>query len=799
MYLAILSVLGVSLVAPVIQRWARGAAGWLLALLPLGFFIYFASLIGRVAGGEAIHIVSPWAPSLGVNLTFYIDGLGLLMALLVSGIGALVVIYAGSYLAGDAQIGRFYTLILLFMGSMLGVVLADNAILIFVFWELTSITSYLLIGYKHEKEDSRASALQALLVTGSGGLALLAGMILLGQMGGSLELSVLRETGSPLYQHALYLPALLLILLGAFTKSAQFPFHFWLPNAMAAPTPVSTYLHSATMVKAGIYLLARLKPLLDDAGQGNIWFYSLAIVGSITALLGAWLAWQHVDLKRILAYSTISSLGTLTLLLGFGTDISVKAAVLFLLVHALYKGALFMAAGSIEHETGTRDVTMLGGLGRLMPLTLAAVFLAVLSMSGFPPMLAFISKELLYEVTLEADVWSAGLTAVTAIVNVLLIVAAGVVLILPFFGPLPSPERSPAAAARPIHEAPLAMWLGPLLLSAVALLFGLFPGLLSSAIVAPAASSVANRPVTVSLALWHGINPMFILSLITIVAGAVLYVAHRPLRPRAQGLDTVLARFGPAQWYNWGLDGVLRFAEMQTRLLQNGYLRYYVLYIMITAVGLVGFSLLGRGWEIVWPPLMLDVAIHEVGIAIIILAAALMTVRVESRLSAVAGLGAVGYGIALLYVFFGAPDLAITQLSVETLIVILFVLVIYRLPLFSRLTSPLQRTRDVFVSFMVGALMTVLVLAATAVQRESHLTAYFAENSVELAQGRNIVNVILVDFRSLDTLVEITVLTVASIGVYALLKLRPKPIRPAEEAAPVNQETQTAVSNRESL
>lgn len=784
MYLAILSVLGVSFLAPVVQRSARGVTGWLLALLPLGFVVYFAGLIGRVAGGEAIRIVYPWVPSLGINLSFYIDGLSLLMALLVSGIGALVVIYAGGYLEGDAQIGRFYTLILLFMGSMLGLVLADNAILIFIFWELTSITSYLLIGYKHEKEDSRASALQALLVTGSGGLALLAGMIVLGQMGGSLELSALRDAGVPLHQHILYLPALLLILLGAFTKSAQFPFHFWLPNAMAAPTPVSTYLHSATMVKAGVYLLARLASLL---GGTPAWFYALVVVGAATALLGAWLAWQHVDLKRILAYSTISSLGTLIMLLGFGTDISVKAAVLFLLVHALYKGSLFMSAGSIEHETGTRDVTMLGGLGRLMPLTLAAVFLAALSMSGFPPMLGFISKELLYEVTLEAEVWSAGLTTVTVIVNVLLVAAAGVVLILPFFGPLPSPARSTAAGARPIHEAPLSMWLGPLLLSAVALLFGLFPGLLSNTLVAPAASSVANRPITVSLALWHGINPMFILSLITMVAGAVLYVAHRPLRPRAQGLDAVLARTGPAQWYAWGLAGMLRFAEALTRLLQNGYLRYYILYIVVTTTGLVSYTLLRQG-NIVWPSTVPNVFVHEVGVGIIILLAALMTVRAESRLAAVAALGVIGYSIALLYVFFGAPDLAITQLSVETLIVILFVLVIYRLPFFSRLTSRRERTRDVLISIMVGMMMTVLVLAATAVPRGSHLTAYFAENSVTLGKGRNIVNVILVDFRGLDTMVEITVLAVAAIGVYALLKLRPRHDESAADASAVSKE-----------
>lgn len=770
MYIAVLAFVGVALVAPFIQRWARGATSWLLALLPLAFTLYFASLIGRISAGEVIAVSHAWAPSLGINLSFYIDGLGLLMALLVSGIGTLVVIYAGGYLAGDAQIGRFYTLLLLFMGSMLGVVLADNGILIFVFWELTSITSYLLIGFKHNKAESRASALQALLVTGSGGLALLVGMLLLGQMGGSYELSVLRASGLALQQHSLYLPALVLILLGAFTKSAQFPFHFWLPSAMAAPTPVSAYLHSATMVKAGVYLLARLYALL---GGTDAWFYTLAIVGALTAVTGGWLAWQHTDLKRILAYSTISALGTLVMLLAFGSEVSVKAAVLFLFVHALYKGALFMSAGAIEHETGTREVTQLGGLARLMPVTLVAVLLSAMSLSGLPPVLAFIAKELVYETTWTAEFWTYGLTAVIVLANIFLVAAAGVIVIRPFFGLAPPTVTQ-------VHEAPPSLWLGSLLLSLAALPLALFPRLLSEAIINPAASSIANRPIVATLTLWHGITPMLILSLVTVVAGMALYAGHRPLRALANELDARVARIGPAQWYAWGLDGMLRFAALSTRLLQSGYLRHYVFMIVMTAVVLASYPLLAHG-PIIWPVITMDVRFHEIGIAVLILGAAFMTVRVESRLSAIAGLGAVGYGIALLYVFFGAPDLAITQFSVETLIVILFVLVTYRLPLFSRLTSQQQRIRDIIISVTVGALMTVLVLAVTAVPGESPLTSYFAENSVPLAHGRNIVNVILVDFRSLDTLVEITVLATAAIGVYALLKLRPERKQHSEE------------------
>jgi multicomponent Na+:H+ antiporter subunit A len=391
MIFAVLSGFMLAIIAPWLHRLTRGATGWLLALLPAGLAVYFASLLGSVANGEAITISRPWATGLGINLSFYVDGLSLLFALMITGIGALVIIYAGSYLAGKPQLTRFYTLVLMFMASMLGVVLAGNLITIFVFWELTSLTSFLLIGLDHDRPGARAAALQALLVTGGGGLALMAGLLLMGQIGGSLELATLLSNGNAVREHALYVPVLLLILLGAFTKSAQTPFHFWLPNAMEAPTPVSAYLHSATMVKAGVYLLARLSPLLGGTDE---WHYLVTGAGIVTMLLGALLALVQTDLKRILAYSTVSTLGALVLLLGLDTTLSVKAAMLFLLVHALYKGALFLVAGILDHETGTRDIRRLGGLARAMPITAAAAVLAALSMAGLPPMLGFINKEL---------------------------------------------------------------------------------------------------------------------------------------------------------------------------------------------------------------------------------------------------------------------------------------------------------------------------------------------------------------------------------------------------------------------
>lgn len=792
MILAVLSIFALGLVAPWLVRLARDASGWLLALLPLAITAYFATFIGRVAGGDVLRSSYRWVASLDVNFSFYLDGLGLLMALLVSGIGALVVIYAGGYMAGDKQTGRFFLLLFLFMGAMLGVVLADNVIILYVFWELTSLTSFLLIGFKHESETSRRSALQALLVTTTGGLSLLAGVVLLGLISGSWELSALLGQGDLIRAHPLYLPALALILLGAFTKSAQFPFHFWLPNAMAAPTPVSAYLHSATMVKAGVYLLARFTPIM---GGTPTWLYTLIAVGIVTALLGAWLSWQKLDLKQILAYSTISALGLLVMLLGLGTNLGYETAVLFLLVHALYKGALFMTAGAIEHETGSRNVARLGGLARLMPVTLLAVLLAALSMSGLPPLIGFISKELVYEAVLDATAGTYGLLALTLLTNVFLVTTSAIVAIRPFFGraaPLGSEAmdtkanpNGPAGSDAPItteggvwrldlsHEAPVSMWIGPLILGLMALLFGLLPALIGESIVAAAASSIAAASVRVQLALWHGFNVLLVLSIVTVAAGLGLYLVHRRLLGAVNQLDAVVARVGPAQWYEWGLGGLRHFGVGLTRVLQNGHLHFYLLFVNVTVLGLVGYTMLDQG-PILLPATVLDIRFHEVVVAVLILIAAFIAVRVESRLTAVAALGVVGLGVGLLFMLYGAPDLAMTQIAIETLTVILLVLVLYRLPGFSFYSSWPERSRDALVALVVGSLMTILVLASTAIPAESRLTIFFAENSVPLGHGRNIVNVILVDFRGMDTMVEITVLAVAAIGVYALLKLRPR-------------------------
>lgn len=755
---ALLSVISLAAVAPAAQRMAGRYTGLVLALLPAGLTVYFLSLAGSVADGEAVTFQRDWVPGLDVSISFYLDGLSLLFALLICGIGALVLVYAGGYLGGHHYAGRFHMFMLLFMTAMLGLVLADNVVTLFVFWELTSISSYLLIGFDHERAEARRAALQALLVTGAGGLALLAGLLLLAQVGSSSQLSILADRGDLVRHDTLYVPILLLVLAGAFTKSAQVPFHFWLPNAMEAPTPVSAYLHSATMVKAGIYLVARLSPVL---GGTDTWLWLVTGTGAVTMLIGAHLALQQVDLKRILAYSTVSALGMLMMLFGLGEEATIKAAVVILLGHALYKGALFLVAGAADHETGERDVTRLGGLRSAMPMTGAAAMLAGLSMAGVPPLFGFIAKESLYESVLHAP--AAGLlTAASVSASILLVAAAGNVSLRPFVG-----RR---AGRDGIHEAPIALWAPPMLLAVGGLTFGLAPVLVDSQLLTSAAEPVSGKSVTVDLSLWHGFTAALGLSAVTLGAGLAVYLGFNSYRGVGHRIAAA-SGFGADQVYDRSLDALNWLARTQTRLLQSGYLRFYILTIVAVTTALAGYTFLERG-GLDRLSTVGDLRFFEVAVVALIAGGTVLAVLTLSRLTAVAALGAVGYGVALVYLLFGAPDLAMAQILVETLLVIVFILVIYHLPRFAILSSPRARLRDAAFATAAGALMTALVLVAAGAQRDERLTEYYAENSKALGHGKNVVNVILVDFRSLDTLGEIAVLAVAGMGVFALLKLR---------------------------
>lgn len=762
MLFAILSVFVLALLAPLIHRMTGRLTGWIFAALPAAWALYFGSFLPKILSGQAQFESLVWVKTMGLSLSFYLDGLSLLFFLLIAGIGAFILIYTEGYMAGHSQKGRFFSYLLFFMGSMMGVVLASNLLALFVFWELTSISSYLLIGFNHEEEKSRAGALQALLVTGAGGVALLAGFILVGIAGGSMEMSELISQGDILRQSQLYLPILLLVLAGAFTKSAQFPFHFWLPNAMAAPTPVSAYLHSATMVKAGVYLLARMNPVL---GGTPLWQTLLTVFGAVTFLLGVYLALQKTDLKRLLAYSTVASLGLMIFLIGLGSPLAVQASMVFLLGHALYKGALFMVAGGIDHEAGSRDVLKLAGLKKVMPITLLAALLAGFSMAGLPPLFGFIAKELVYEGTLAQPLHAQLLTGVVFLGSLMMVTLALITAWEPFAG------AKVKAPGKP-HEGPVSLWLGPLVLGILSLLFGIFPAWGPQGLLVRAVSDVLGTGHAFKLVLWHGLNFTLGLSAVTFAGGFLLYALRHPMR-RFFGKIEKLSEYGPDRWYEWGLITLKKTASFQTRLLQSGYLRYYLIMVFMTTTGFVGFTLFKK-YPFTLPALGNDFYPYEITLMTLIILAALMAAFSRSRLGAMAGLGVVGFGVALVFILYGAPDLAMTQILVETLVVILLVLGFHHMPGFGFRSKKGALVRDAIVALLFGGLMTALVLAATQIHFTPTVWEYYAQNSVVEAHGRNIVNVILVDFRALDTFGEIIVLALAGLGVYSILKLKPK-------------------------
>ncbi|WP_371060063.1 hydrogen gas-evolving membrane-bound hydrogenase subunit E [Rhodosalinus sp. 5P4] len=733
----------------------NGAAGVLPILLAAGLFAVFMSTVPDVARGEVLRWQLDWVPSLGISLGILLDGLALTFALLISGIGTLVLLYSNTYLAGHAHYDRFALYLTSFMLSMLGLVLADDLITLFVFWELTTLTSYLLIGFSHEQEGARRNALQALLVTAAGGLAFLAGLILLGFAAGTTSLAQIVTQGEDLKAHALYLPILVLILIGAFTKSAQVPFHFWLPNAMAAPTPVSAFLHSATMVKAGVYVMARLHPPLSGT---DVWLWTLTIFGAVTAVYASILALRQTDLKQALAYTTLMALGTLTLFLGQESGYAMTAFATFLVVHSLYKAALFLVVGCMDKATGTREADLLGGLGRAMPVTAVAAAVAAMSMAGFPPLLGFISKELKYAGALAVASEPVLVAGSMLLSNALMMAVAGVVALRPFWSRSGEMPRTP-------REAPWQMLAGPVILAGLGALFGLQPDLLQQALVQPTVVSLTGEVGEVKpLQLWAGINMPLILSIATFALGIVLYLAHRSLR---RGLAAVFGRL-PSLDAGWDrlLDGLKALAGWQTGIIQNGQLGTYLAATFATILaGLVGTMLWAGLPEIA--PAPVPPTWQQAAIAALILAGAALAMVTNSRIAAIAGLGAVGIGVALVFILYGAPDVAITQLLVETLVVVLLAVVMLRLP---ALTPDRFRAGHAALAAGLGASVTLIVLAVLTVPFDRRLTEYFEAASWPEAFGRNIVNVILVDFRALDTFGEIAVVVIAALSAYALLR-----------------------------
>ncbi len=743
----------------VADKQLKSIYNWLF-LLPAVLFVYFISQIGML-GENGQYFTYEWVPSLGINLDFKLDGLSMLFSLLITGIGTLVYVYTASYLKGHKYLDRFYAYLSIFMASMLGLVLSDNLLSLFIFWELTSISSFFLIGFNNEDPASRKSSLVALAITGGGGFFLLVGFLLMGSISGTYSIQEMLATQEFFQNHAWYGWILFFVFMGAFTKSAQFPFHFWLPGAMKAPTPVSTYLHSATMVKAGIYLLARFTPLL---GGDPYWNYTLLIVGGFTMLFGAFHSLFRTDLKGILAYSTISALGILVFLLGLGNKYALLAAAVFILVHALYKASLFLITGIIDHETGTRDITQLRGLGKvLLPVGIAGG-LAALSSAGLPPFFGFVGKDLIYEATLSADNYMILWTGLAILTNVFLLYAGFQAGIRPFIGKLPANFDT-------VHLPHFTLWMPPLILASLGLLFGIAPSLIDQSLVQPMFTSMSGDISDTPIKLWHGFNTVLALSGLTLALGFALYFSVKPSMSLERGIAK-LEFIAPIQlaWKSNGL--LLRFARRYTGILQNGLLRNYIFTT-------IGFLILIFGYKIydgitinVDIASLTAVSLYEFIILGIMVSAIFFAVFSTSRVAAIASMGAVGFSICLFFVFLSAPDLAMTQFAIETLTVILFLLIIFRLPKYLRYSNSPTRIRDGVLAIVFGALITIVALEVLTVNVDNETSRFYAENAYVLAKGKNVVNVILVDFRGIDTLVEIVVLSIAAIGVFSLLKFR---------------------------
>lgn len=760
--LAVLAPFVAAAIAPFATKLFKHNAAWVLALVPAWIFFHFTGFLGPVSEGQSFVAAREWAPNYGINLSFYIDGLSTLFALLISGIGTFIILYAGGYLKGHPQQGRFFSFLFLFMGAMLGLVLGDNLITLFVFWELTSITSFLLIGFDHLRAASRRAAIQALVVTGGGGLLLLAGFILIISTTGEIEMSVLLQSGDILRDNPYYLPIFLLVLGGAFTKSAQFPFHFWLPNAMEAPTPVSAFLHSATMVKAGVYLLMRMHPILGDTA---LWTTVLPLFGGVTLLVGTVLAVRQTDLKLMLAYTTVASLGLLVMLVGTSWDKALEGAVLYLLAHSLFKGALFMVAGTIDHEAGTRDVTKLGGLRTAMPITFAAACLAALSMSGLPPFIGFVAKEVLYE-----GIWNAGssglaLTITALLGNALMLVIAAAVALKPFLG-------AKKDTLKHAHEGPILLYAGPVVLSITGLVAALATHATGDYFVGPTLASLAGESVQVSLHLIPTyISTPVILSSITVALGVVLFLQLDRLRALIARILSAIG-WGPDKGFDQVIAGIVALSTFITRRVQGGKMQTYMLLtfgVAALAVLLPGY--LNDGWPDM--PQMPEYRFYEWGILFIAFVGLIAVLVADTRLTAIVSLGIQGFAVALIFMMFGAPDLAFTQFMVETLSVVILALVMTRLNLQPRDHRPWG---DVVVTGViatgVGLGLALTLLAITQRPFDSRLSDFFTEYSRLIGHGRNIVNVILVDFRGIDTLGEIAVVVLAGLCVLALIRVR---------------------------
>ena len=748
-----------------------------------------ARSIPSVSNGRAFVHAFEWIPAYGVNFTIYLDGMSLLFSLLITGIGALVVLYSIFYLAQRESLSHFYVYLLMFMGAMLGLVFSDNVIALYLFWELTSISSFLLIAFWFYRNQSRYGAQKSLLITVSGGIAMLAGFLMLYTMTGSFSI---REIASSIHLHAnheLFLPALVLILLGAFSKSVQFPFHIWLPDAMEAPTPVSAYLHSATMVKAGLYLVARFTPIF---GVEPVWFWTVSIVGLVTLFWGSFSAIRQTDLKALLAYSTISQLGLIMSLLGIGSAVyaldfqpssliltsAAFAAFFHLINHSTFKGALFMVIGIIDHTVGTRDVRRLGGLMAMMPLTFTIALIGSFSMAGLPPFNGFLSKEMFFYAMNQVQAFnlfsistlSALFPILAWIASILTFVYSMIIVFQTFFG-----RYKPDEFDRPPEEASFGMLIAPAILSILIVGIFFFPNVINRHILQPILLNV-YAPLADAMefdfhiSAWHGFNLELFMTLGVVVFGAIVYKLLRHwmkiygLFPEKWSFDSL---------YHFILERGEQAARSLTNTYMTGSLRHYFAYIFLFFIAAVGGILIYTGAFSIATNQDAPITVYEWIIAVIMMIAGIAIIFATSRLTAIILNSVLGFSIAGLFVMFRAPDLALTQLVVESVTTALFLLCFYFLPPFKQEEKPARNFQwtHALISISVGLVFIFIALAVNSNPMFDTI-AHFFENADELTGSSNIVNAILGDFRAFDTMLEVVVLFLAGIGVYTLVKLK---------------------------
>lgn len=770
------------------KKFARSIhTGWLVFFIPLGLFLHLTTYIPIIASGHTIITSLAWIPSLDINITTYLDGLSLTFSLLITGIGALVVLYSIFYLNKEREaLANFYVYLLLFMGSMLGLVFSDNILVLYVFWEITSITSFLLIAYWFEREKSRYGALKSLLITVLGGLAMLAGFIMLAIMADTYSIRTMLTNISLITSHYWFIPALVLILLGAFTKSAQFPFSIWLPDAMEAPTPISAYIHCATMVKAGIYLVARLTPIF---GGSAVWFWLISGVGLITLIYGAFNAIKQMDLKALLAYSTVSQLGLIMCLLGLGSAAMYfgsgdKAnfyafagfvAIFHLVNHATFKGLLFMVVGIIDHETGTRDIRRLGGLMQLMPVSFTLMAIGAFAMAGLPPFNGFLSKEMFFTATLNItqlsafnlETWGLLFPAIAWLASIFTFVYCMILVFKTFTG-----RYQAEKIEKPAREASIGIIIAPVVLALLVIGFFFFPQELANYLIKPAWIAIfptlIDNDVNIAVTAWHGFNTELLMTIGLVILGTILYISL----PKWQKLYSL---YPPKITINHIYDKTLMGIELASRRITDsymtGYMRDYLVYIFTFFIIMGSLSLWLLGGFTLDFSTNAPLNFYEIILIIALLIAALIVPFTTSRLTAIIATCAVGFIVAAFFVLFRAPDLALTQLVVETVSTVLFLLCFYHLPKLRPEISRLSfKLVNALIAVGVGITVTFIALSAQSTRLFPSISNYYTD-AYELAGAKNIVNAILVDFRGFDTMLEITVLVIAGLGVYTLIKL----------------------------